>query len=89
LLKILFCLQVINEDEASDGYDYKVDRKSLFRLVAKLQKVKVIKLFKAVVQSAVSTKSLTFVCTNDTERGIFATVLQTFPLTNDILQTTH
>jgi len=61
---------MVADEESKEGYQYKIDRKSLFRLVAKLQKVKCLKLYKALIKTQLSTKSLTFVCTNDIESGM-------------------
>jgi hypothetical protein len=60
---------MVAEEEAKEGYQYKIDRKSLFRLIARLQKVKSLKLYKAVVKSENSAKTITFVCSNDIESG--------------------
>lgn len=61
--------QLISDEEREEGYEYKVDRKSLFRLIGKLQREKCVKLFKAVIKSDDKKKTITFVCSADIEKG--------------------
>ncbi|XP_059483284.1 general transcription factor 3C polypeptide 1 [Neocloeon triangulifer] len=59
--------KLICEEETREGYQYKIDRKSLFRLIAKMRKAKCINLYKAVINSDSAPKSLTFVCHMDVD----------------------
>ncbi|XP_012253071.2 general transcription factor 3C polypeptide 1 isoform X2 [Athalia rosae] len=67
-------MKMINEEEDKKGYDYKIDKKSLTRLLQKLAKDNVIKNIKLTLRANKREKTLNFIC--DPSIGIDHTVIQ-------------
>ncbi|KAJ4449055.1 hypothetical protein ANN_00450, partial [Periplaneta americana] len=59
----------INEEEGKEGYNSKIDKKSLLRLLAKLSKDGHIKVIKIVLKGGNKEKMLSFVCEPDITTG--------------------
>ncbi|XP_012153954.1 general transcription factor 3C polypeptide 1 isoform X2 [Megachile rotundata] len=55
-------IKMIHEEEDKEGYDVKIDKKSLIRLLQKLAKDNLIKNIKVVLSANGKEKSLTFIC---------------------------
>jgi hypothetical protein len=65
---LLYC-QHINEEEDKEGYNVKIDKKSLVRLLVKLSKDGHIKVIKIVLKGGTKEKVLSFVCEPDITTG--------------------
>ncbi|XP_015608744.1 general transcription factor 3C polypeptide 1 [Cephus cinctus] len=55
-------MKMINEEEDREGYDVKIDKKSLIRLLQKLAKDNLVKNIKLTLSANGKEKSLTFIC---------------------------
>jgi hypothetical protein len=64
-------LQHINEEEDKEGYNVKMDKKSLIRLLVKLSKDGHVKVIKIVLKGGTKEKMLSFVCEPDITTGQF------------------
>jgi hypothetical protein len=64
-------LQHINEEEDKEGYNVKMDKKSLIRLLVKLSKDGHVKVIKIVLKGGTKEKILSFVCEPDITTGKF------------------
>jgi len=68
---LVVCPQHINEEEKKEGYNVKMDKKSLIRLLMKLTKDGHVKIIKIVLKGGTKEKILSFVCEPDITTGQF------------------
>jgi hypothetical protein len=62
-------LQHISEEEDKEGYNVKIDKKSLVRILVKLSKDGHVKVIKIVLKGGTKEKVLSFICEPDITTG--------------------